>query len=142
MIIKQLSVFLENKSGRLNEVSQLLGDAGINLSALSVADTSEFGILRLIVSDPDQAYRVLKAADFSVKLTDVVCLNSPNVPGALAKALNILSSEEVFIEYLYAFSMDKQSANIVLKPDDIEKCIQVLQKHQLELVKASDLYKI
>jgi hypothetical protein len=64
------------------------------------------------------------------------------VPGALAKALNILSSEEVFIEYLYAFSMDKQSANIVLKPDDIEKCIHVLQKHQLELVKASDLYKI
>lgn len=142
MIIKQLSVFLENKSGRLNEVSQLLGDAGINLSALSVADTSEFGILRLIVSEPDKAYQVLKAADFSVKLTDVVCLNSPNVPGALAKALNILSSEEVFIEYLYAFSMDKQSANIVLKPDDIEKCIQVLQKHQLELVKASDLYKI
>jgi len=142
MIIKQLSVFLENKSGRLNEVSQLLGDAGINLSALSVADTSEFGILRLIASDPDKAYQVLKAADFSVKLTDVVCLNSPNVPGALAKALNILSSEEVFIEYLYAFSMDKQSANIVLKPDDIEKCIQVLQKHQLELVKASDLYKI
>lgn len=142
MIIKQLSVFLENKSGRLNEVSQLLGDAGINLSALSVADTSEFGILRLIVSEPDKAYQVLKAADFSVKLTDVVCLNSPNVPGALAKALNILSSEEVFIEYLYAFSMDKQSANIVLKPDDIEKCILVLQKHQLELVKASDLYKI
>ncbi len=142
MIIKQLSVFLENKSGRLNEVSQLLGDAGINLSALSVADTSEFGILRLIVSEPDKAYQVLKAADFSVKLTDVVCLNSPNVPGALAKALNILSSEEVFIEYLYAFSMDKQSANIVLKPDDIQKCIQVLQKHQLELVKASDLYKI
>ncbi|KOH46741.1 ACT domain-containing protein [Sunxiuqinia dokdonensis] len=142
MIIKQLSVFLENKSGRLNEVSQLLGDAGINLSALSVADTSEFGILRLIASDPDKAYQVLKAADFSVKLTDVVCLNSPNVPGALAKALNILSSEEVFIEYLYAFSMDKRSANIVLKPDDIEKCIQVLQKHQLELVKASDLYKI
>ncbi len=142
MIIKQLSVFLENKSGRLNEVSQLLGDAGINLSALSVADTSEFGILRLIVSEPDKACQVLKAADFSVKLTDVVCLNSPNVPGALAKALNILSSEEVFIEYLYAFSMDKQSANIVLKPDDIEKCIQILQKHQLELVKASDLYKI
>lgn len=142
MIIKQLSIFLENKSGRLNEVSQLLGDAGINMSAFSVADTSEFGILRLIVSDPDQAYKVLKNADFSVSLTDVVCLNSPNIPGALAKALNILSSEEVFIEYLYAFSMDKQSANIVLKPADIEKCIKVLQKHQMELVKASDLYKI
>ncbi|TDN96335.1 ACT domain-containing protein [Sunxiuqinia elliptica] len=142
MIIKQLSVFLENKSGRLNEVSQLLGEAGINMSAFSVADTSEFGILRLIVSDPDKAYQVLKAADFSVKLTDVVCLSSPNVPGALAKALNILSSEEVFIEYLYAFSMDNKSANVVLKPANIEKCIRVLQEHQLELVKASDLYKI
>ncbi len=141
MIIKQLSVFLENKSGRLNEVSQLLGEAGINMSAFSVADTSEFGILRLIVSDPDKAYQVLKAADFSVKLTDVVCLSSPNVPGALAKALNILSSEEVFIEYLYAFSMDNKSANVVLKPANIEKCIRVLQEHQLELVKASDLYK-
>ncbi|MHA7112485.1 ACT domain-containing protein [Sunxiuqinia elliptica] len=142
MIIKQLSVFLENKSGRLNEVSQLLGEAGINMSAFSVADTSEFGILRLIVSDPVKAYQVLKAADFSVKLTDVVCLSSPNVPGALAKALNILSSEEVFIEYLYAFSMDNKSANVVLKPANIEKCIRVLQEHQLELVKASDLYKI
>jgi hypothetical protein len=142
MIIKQLSIFLENKTGRLNEVSQLLADAGINMSALSIADTSEFGILRLIVSEPEQALKMLKAADFSVSLTEVVCLNSPNVPGALAKALNILSSEEVFIEYLYAFSMDKLSANIVLKPANIDKCIKVLQEHKLELVKASDLYKI
>ncbi|HKJ43477.1 MAG TPA: hypothetical protein VKA27_15375 [Sunxiuqinia sp.] len=142
MIIKQLSVFLENKTGRLNEVSLLLGDAGINMTAFSIADTSEFGILRLIVSDPDQALSVLKSADFSVSLTDVICINCPNEPGALAKALNILSSEEVFIEYLYAFSLDKQSANVVLKPANIERCIQVLQKHQLELVKASDLYKL
>ncbi|MGQ7870439.1 acetolactate synthase [Sunxiuqinia sp. sy24] len=142
MIIKQLAVFLENKGGRLNEVSQLMSDAGINMSAFSVADTSEFGILRMIVSDPDRAYQVLKEASFSVNLTEVVCLSSPNVPGALAKALNILSSEEVFIEYLYAFSMDKQSANIVLKPANIEKCIKVLQDHQMELVRASDLYKL
>ena len=142
MIVKQLSIFLENKTGRLNEVSQLLGEAGINMTAFSIADTSEFGILRLIVSDPDQALKVLKSADFSVNLTDVVCLNCPNVPGALAKALNILSSEEVFIEYLYAFSLDKQSANVVLKPANIERCIQVLQDHKLELVKASELYKL
>lgn len=142
MIIKQLSIFLENKTGRLNEVSNLLGDAGINMSAFSVADTSEFGILRLIVSDPNKALEVLKKADFSVRLTDVVCLNSPNVPGALAKALDILASEEVFIEYLYAFSMNNESANIVLKPGNIERCIQVLQDHKLELVRASDLYKL
>ncbi len=142
MIIKQLSVFLENKTGRLNEVTQILGNAGINMSAFSVADTSEFGILRMIVSDPENALTILKEAEFSVRLTDVVCLNSPNEPGALARTLNILSGEGVFIEYLYAYSMNDKSANIVLKPDNIEKCIEVLQAHKLELVKASDMYKI
>ncbi len=142
MIIKQLSVFLENKTGRLNEVTQLLGNAGINMSAFSVADTSEFGILRVIVSDPEKALTILKEAEFSVRLTDVICLNSPNEPGALARALDILSGENVFIEYLYAYSMNDQSANIVLKPDNIQKCIEVLQRHQMELVKASDMYKI
>lgn len=142
MIIKQLSVFLENKTGRLNEVTQLLGNAGINMSAFSVADTSEFGILRVIVSDPEKALTILKEAEFSVRLTDVICLNSPNEPLALARALDILSSENVFIEYLYAYSMNDKTANIVLKPDNIQKCIEVLQKHQLELVRASDMYKI
>ena len=142
MIIKQLSVFLENKTGRLNEVTQILGNAGINMSAFSVADTSEFGILRMIVSDPEKALSILREAEFSVRLTDVVCLNSPNEPGALARALNILSGENVFIEYLYAYSMDNKSANIVLKPDNIQRCIEVLQAHKMELVKASEMYKI
>ena len=142
MIIKQLSVFLENKTGRLNEVTQILGNAGINMSAFCVADTTEFGILRMIVSEPERALSILKEAEFSVRLTDVVCLNSPNEPGALARALNILSGEEVFIEYLYAYSMDNKTANIVLKPDNIQKCIEVLQAHKLELVSASDMYKI
>ena len=142
MIIKQLSVFLENTTGRLNEVTQILGNAGINMSAFSVADTSEFGILRMIVSDPDKALTILKDAEFSVRLTDVICLHSPNEPGALARALNILSDESVFIEYLYAYSMDNKSANIVLKPDNIQKCIEVLQAHQMELVSASEMYKI
>jgi len=140
MIVKQLSVFLENKTGRLNEVAGLLAGAGINISAFSVADTTEFGILRLIVSDPDKALEKLKNAGFAVRLTEVVCLHSPNEPGALARALDILSANEVFIEYLYAFSMNKKSANIVLKPDDIQKCIEVLQNHKMELVRASDLY--
>ncbi len=142
MIIKQLSVFLENKTGRLNEVTQILGNAGINMSAFSVADTSEFGILRMIVSEPEKALSILKDADFSVRLTDVICLNSPNEPGALARALNILSGENVFIEYLYAYSMDDKTANIVLKPDNIQKCIEVLQEHKMELVRASEMYKI
>ena len=141
MIIKQLSVFLENKSGRLHEVSTILGKAGINMSAFSVADTSEFGILRLIVSDHEQALKVLREQNFSVSLTDVVCLNCPNQPGALARALQILAENEVAIEYLYAFSVG-DSANVVLKPDQLEKCIAVLTQHSMELVSASDLYRI
>lgn len=141
MLIKQLSVFLENKSGRLHEVSAILGREGINMSAFSVADTSEFGILRLIVSDHEKAFRVLRENSFSVSLTDVVCLNCPNQPGALGMALQILSENEVSIEYLYAFSLG-ESANVVLKPDNLEKCIAVLTQHSLELVKASDLYRI
>jgi hypothetical protein len=141
MIIKQLSVFLENKSGRLHEVSAILGEAGINMSAFSVADTSEFGILRLIVSDHEKAFRVLRENNFSVNLTEVVCLNCPNQPGALAAALRILSENEVAIEYLYAFSVG-EAANVVIKPDNLDKCISVLIQHSMELVKASDLYRI
>ena len=111
------------------------------MSAFSVADTSEFGILRLIVSDHEKALKVLRENSFSVSLTDVVCLNCPNQPGALARALQILSENEVSIEYLYAFSVG-DSANVVLKPDDLSKCISVLTAHSMELVKASDLYKI
>ncbi len=141
MIIKQLSVFLENKSGRLHEVSTILGKAGINMSAFSVADTSEFGILRLIVSDHELALKVLREQNFSVNLTDVVCLNCPNQPGALARALQILAENEVAIEYLYAFSVG-DSANVVIKPDQLKKCIDVLTLHSMELVRASDLYRI
>jgi hypothetical protein len=141
MLIKQLSVFLENKSGRLHEVSELLGHEGINMSAFSVADTSEFGILRLIVSDHEKAYKVLRENSFSVSLTDVVCLSCPNQPGAMAKALRLLSENEVSIEYLYAFSVG-ESANVVIKPDLLDKCIEVLKQHSMELIKASDLYRI
>jgi hypothetical protein len=141
MIIKQLSVFLENKSGRLSEVSTILGDNNINMSAFNIADTSDFGILRAIVSNPEKAVSILKEADFSASLTDVICINCPNEPGAMAKALNILTKENIEIEYLYAYSVDN-SANIVIRPGNIPKCIEILQNYELELVKASDLYKI
>jgi len=142
MIVKQLSVFLENKSGRLNEVTTLLGDAHVNISAFNIADTSEFGILRMIVSDSEKALSVLKAAHFSVSLTDVVCLCTPNQPGALARALNILVSEGVFIEYLYAYSNEGTTANIMLKSTNLQKCAGVLEKYKKELAATSDLYKI
>ncbi len=141
MIIKQLSVFLENKTGRINDVMTILGNAGINLSAFSMAENAEFGILRVIVSDPEKALSVLKDNQFGVTLTDVVCLRCPDTPGALSKALNYLAEAHVFIEYMYAFSSG-DSANVIIRPNDIDMCIEVLHRHKLELIGANRFYKI
>jgi len=131
MIAKQVSVFLENTSGRLNEVTHILGEAGVNISAFSIADTSDFGVLRMIVPDPEQAVSVLKANGFSVQTTRVILMTTPNQPGTLAKALQVLSDEHIFIEYLYAFSMNEKSAVVVIRPSEIEKCEEVLERHGL-----------
>ncbi|MBN1820229.1 MAG: ACT domain-containing protein [Prolixibacteraceae bacterium] len=142
MIVQQVSVFLENKIGRLNEVTQVLGKNGINISAFSIADTSDFGILRMIVADPEKAIGILKENGFSAKTTDVVLLNAPNKPGALAKALEVLNSEEVFIEYMYAFSMNERTSVIVIKPSDPQMCLKKLEKHKDELISGGDPYNI
>jgi len=141
MKAKQVSVFLENKSGRLNEVAQILGEAGINISAFTVADTSDFGVLRLIVSEPEKACSVLKENQFSARTTDVVLANSPNRPGALSKMLKILNAEGVFIEYLYAFTMNEETAVIVIRPTNIDKCIASLEKNRDSLL-SNNNYKL
>ncbi len=141
MIIKQLSVFLENKSGRLTELTEVLGDAGINLSALSIAETSEFGIIRMVVSDPDQSLEVLKKNNFSVSLTDVICLCTPNQAGSLAQALTLLSDHQISIEYMYAFSIGDK-AFVVLKTDKLKETIATLQQEDMKLLKACELYNI
>jgi len=141
MLIKQLSVFLENKKGRFTEVASILGDAGINMTAFTVAENSDFGILRLIVSDPDKAKNVLKERRYAVTVTDVVCLQCPNVPGSLAKAMKIITAEGIFVEYMYAFSFGA-GALVVIRPDNLEKCIKVLTDNKLELLAASELYKL
>jgi len=142
MIIKQVSVFLENKSGRLNEVTKNLGEAGVNISAFTIADTSDFGILRMIVSDPDKARSVLKDSDFSVQTTDVVLAKTPNVPGSLGKLLDILQQEEVFIEYMYAFSMQEEGAVTVIRPTRVQRCVEMLQKHKANLLSTDELYQL
>ena len=141
MLVKQLSIFLENKQGRFTKVARLLGEAGINMTAFSVADNSDFGILRLIVSEPERAFNLLKENKFGVTLTEVVCLHCPNTPGSLAKALDILNKEEVFIEYMYAFSMGDY-AYVIIRATNIEECVKALQKHKLELLAADELYKL
>ena len=142
MIANQVSVFLENKSGRLNEVSQILGEAGINISAFSIADSSDFGVLRMIVPDPDKAVTVLREHLFSVQITPVIIITSPNKPGSLSRLLNILSEDGIFIEYIYAFSMNENSAVIVIRPSDINRCLNTLEERKVELQSQNDQYII
>lgn len=140
MIIKQLTVFVENKSGRLEEVTKVLGESNINISALSVADTSEYGLLRLIVSDGEKAVRLLKEQDFSVNLTDVICLSVSHEPGALHDAIIILSEANISIEYMYAYAIDNKAA-VIMKVSDIKEAIYALTERNIELLKADDVYK-
>ncbi len=126
MIIKQLSVFIENKTGRINEVTRILEEKGINMSAFSLAETSDFGILRMIVSDVEGARQALKEARFGVSVTDVLCIVCPNVPGAMHRVLEVLAREQVFIEYMYAFA-EGDTANVVIRPTDVERAAGILK---------------
>ena len=141
MIIKQLSVFLENKSGRLTEVTGALATAQINISAFSIADTSEFGVLRMIVNKPDEAEKILKIKGISVHITEVVGFIVPDEPGGLHRALQILSSEGISVEYMYAFALGDR-ASVIVRTDTVQQAIGVLQKHKMELLKANDIYEI
>lgn len=141
MIIKQLSVFLENKTGRLTEMTKILSENNINISAFSIADTADFGIVRCIVSKPDEAIKALKEKHFSVNITDVVCMIVPHEPGGLHKALKILSDNNVPVEYMYAFAFDN-AASVVIRSESNEEVIKVLEANQMKLLKASDIYQI
>lgn len=141
MIIHQLSVFLENKSGRLTEVLEALGGENIRITALSVADTSEFGILRMIVSDPQKAKEVLKSRQFTVNLTEVISIMAPNEAKYYAMVLKVMSDRDISIEYTYAFSVGEKSV-IILRCSNTEEAIKALKAHEMELIRASDLYKI
>ena len=133
MTIKQISVFLENKTGRINEVAKILGANGINMKAFSMAETADFGILRLMVSEVDKAVQVLRDASFAVMLTDVACISATNVPGALSVILDRLAANDIFIEYMYAFS-EGDMANIVIRTNDLDRCIAILRECQCTLI--------
>ena len=134
MTIKQLSVFLENKTGRINEVTKILARHSINMQAFSMAETTDFGILRLIVSEVDHAVEILREANFAVMLTDVVCLRCDNVAGSLSVILEQLAENQIFIEYMYAFAEGEQ-ANVIIRPNDITRCVEVLSDCKCNIVK-------
>ncbi|MDR1455384.1 MAG: amino acid-binding protein [Tannerella sp.] len=141
MLVKQLSIFLENKRGRFTEVAKLLGKENINMTAFTVSENSDFGILRLIVSDTDKALQTLRNHKYAVTEADVICLHCPNQPGALGRVMNFITEAGIFIEYMYAFS-EGDSAHVIIRPDDLEKCANVLMDNKLELIAASELYRL
>ena len=139
MTIKQLSVFLENREGRLDEVLKTLGTNGVNIVALSLADTSDYGMLRMIVSDPAKGKAVLKAAGITSMLTDVVALRVPHATGSLSKAMHEIVQAGINVEYMYAFA-NGADASAVLKSDDPEKVVTVLKNAGFDVWEADEAY--
>jgi hypothetical protein len=141
MKVEQISVFIENKSGRLAEIARLLGEAGINIRALSLADTSDFGILRLIVNDREKANHVLKEKGFTVSKTEVVAVEVPDRPGGLSEILQTLDREAINVEYMYAFvERCGENAVIIFRFDETEKAITVLIDRGICILEGERLY--
>lgn len=140
-MIKQISVFLENKSGRLVRVAQILGEAGINIRGLSIADTSDFGILRLIVDQPDRAIEELKNKGVMATVTEVIAMEIPDTPGGLAKVLAYLDNAKINIEYLYSF-IEKPTTNaiIMMRVERISDALSVLKENNVPIVGGERIY--
>ena len=134
MASKQISVFIENRKGRLGEVLDVLKNGGVNILSLSLADTSEYGLLRIISDAPKKGQEALSNAGFSAMLTDVVILKVPHTPGALQNILRVIADEELSVEYMYGLSVAGEEASIVVKPSDLEKANSVFEKHGVETI--------
>ena len=143
MKVKQISIFIENRSGRLREVAGVLGEKSINIRALSLADTSDYGILRLIVDRPDEALDVLKNANFTLSETDVIAVEVSDKPGGLSRVLNILGDAGINVEYMYAF-VEKSSDNAVMifRIEDIKGAIKVLSDNNVTILSHEEVTQL
>ncbi len=143
MYLKQLSIFVENQTGRLADMAQVLGEAGIDIRAISVADTADFGIVRLIVDRPDEACELLRGRGFTAKLTDVIAVGIDDQPGAFADVLRCLCLAGMTVEYMYAFiSRDEGKAYVILRVDDNDKAGAVLTEAGKTLLNPTSLYNM
>ena len=143
MTIKQLSVFVENKPGKLAEFTKLLSEHGIDMRALSIAETPDFGILRVIVDDPYQTTCVLKDADYIFSITPVIAVAIPDEPGSLSRIVDILGAVGINVEYTYAFiTRNKDLAYMIFRVENNEKAIDVLTKNGVKLVAEDELYDL
>ena len=141
MFIKQLSIFVENKSGRLAEITSIIAKAEIDIRALSVADTTNFGILRLIVDKPDEAEAALKAAGLTVSLTSVIAIGIPDQPGGFAEAAKALADAAIDVKYMYAFiSRDQGRACVILRVEDNDTATAALKARGIEILDESQIY--
>jgi hypothetical protein len=140
MKITQISIFIENTKGRLYDVCSLLGKSGVNIRALTVAESPEFGILRIVVDNPEKAIAMLKENAFVANITDIVAVEVEDRPGALAGILKVLSDNDTNIEYMYGF-VEKESnrALLVLRFDDPDKAIEVLQRNKIRVLGKKDM---
>ena len=143
MTIKQLSVFVENKPGKLAEFTKLLSEHGIDMRALSIAETPDFGLLRVIVDDPYQTTCVLKDADYIFSITPVIAVAIPDEPGSLSRIVDILGAGGINVEYTYAFiTRNKDLAYMIFRVENNEKAIDVLTKNGVKLVAEDELYDL
>ena len=141
MLIKQLSVFLENRLGRFSQIAKIFSEAGINMKAFTVSENAEFGVLHLIVSDPEKACALLREKSFAATLNDVICLQCPDVPGALEVALAAITEAGISIEYMYAFAQGS-TASVIIRPNDLDKCVEVLSENKFKTLTQEGLNSI
>jgi hypothetical protein len=143
MLVKQLSIFLENRSGRLSEVTKVLGKENVNIRALSLADTSDFGILRLIVDRPDEAYHILRQGGFTIRETDVLAVEVADQPGGLARVLDRFASSGVNVEYMYAFvEKSGDQAIMIFRVEDPEQAAELLTEGGVRLLSGDAVYAL
>lgn len=142
MEIRQLSIFIENKTGRLSAVTKTLGDNGISIRAMSASDTIDYGILRLIVDKPDLALEKVKEAGFTATLTSAVAIGISDEPGALNKAMEVIGNNNLSVEYIYAFTNQHNVAYVILRFDDNNKAIDVLKTNGIQIVSQEDLESV
>jgi hypothetical protein len=141
MTIEQISVFLENKPGRLAEITKIMGDAGVDLRAMSLADTADFGVLRLMVDNPKMARELLKGSGCVVSVTPVLAARIADRPGSLAAVLSVLADAEISVEYAYAsIARDKENAYVIFRVDDNDRALAAFSEHGIKTASAAELF--
>jgi len=141
--IKQISLFVENKPGRMAKVSKTLSDAGVNIRALTVAEAGDFGVIRMVVDDPEKGYKVLHDGGFTVSETEVLAVEMKDIPGGLYEIVNALGESEINVDYAYAFVTSKaERALLIIRVDNLEKARRVLTDAGVKLATKEEIQKI